>query len=84
MLGDYLFTLGGMVNTTKWASSIESLNLQSMQSWSTIVESNQHVERRNAAIAAITATKIIVFGGYASSGHRSNDGYIFDTSDNNI
>ena len=84
MLGDYLFTLGGMVNTTERASSVESLNLQSMQFWSTIVESNQHVERRFAAIAAITATKIIVFGGYESSGQSSNDGYIFDTSDNNI
>ena len=54
--------------------------MQSMQSWSTLIRSNQHVENKCAAVAAVSATKIIVFGGCNSANFIKNDGYIFDTT----
>ena len=55
-----------------------------MQAWTTLVESNQHVERSSASVAAVSATKIIVFGGITIAGFCKNDGYLFDISNNEL
>ena len=62
-LGDNLFVMGGKVSATKWCSSIECYNFLLRQAWSTLIESYEHVARYYAAIAAINADKVVVFGG---------------------
>ena len=63
VLGDNLFAFGGRINASDYAGSIEILNLLKRRTWSMLIEYDEIVQSDLAAVAAISANKIIVFGG---------------------
>ena len=67
-LGDFLYATGGMKDASNPSKSIECLNVTQMIAWSTILQSDSHVARKNAAAVAVSATKFAVFGGQINSG----------------
>ena len=77
ILGGHLFVMGGLIGTREYQSSIECQNIAEYSTWHTLVEGSQLVKRGYASVAAVSATKLIVFGG-VSGGDIINTGYIFD------
>ena len=72
-----MFVFGGNINARDLAGSIEILNLLTRFAWSMLIEYDETVRRNSAAVAAISANKIIVFGGLVNR-KFTYDGYLLD------
>ena len=66
--------MGGVITAGDSSSSIECLGIAEYSSWQTLIEGSQLVERNLAVVAAVSATKLMVFGG--TSEVDDNSGYI--------
>ena len=78
ILNGHLYVLGGRTNAIHHSGSIECLSISRQSNWHILLEGSQLVQRAtNASVVAISATKLMVFGGYCKDGFF-NTGYIFD------
>ena len=84
ILNSKLYVMGGIVGFGKRLGSIECFDLKKNFGWYMIVEANEKVERQASAVAAISASQILVYGGQINTGSRSNCGYIFDISSHSV
>lgn len=67
--------MGGSRNYEKVAT-IESLNLNCKSLWTILKEVEGIIQRNQASVVAVSATKFVVFGGYLVA--YLNHGYVFD------
>ena len=68
----------------EYAGSIERLNLVKKLEWQTLIACNDSVERYDAAVVAISADKLAVFGGMNKHEATLNHGYIFNYTTSKI
>ena len=67
--------------------SMEMLKLGESSNWTTVLQNNHTIYRSFSAIAAISESKILVYGGYLANQERigySNTGDIFQTEEKNL
>ena len=84
VLGDNLFAFGGMINESDYVGSIEMLNLLTKLAWTVLIEHDEKVQRTSAAVAAISANKIIVYGGLLVDRYKTSNGYLLDVSNKQL
>ena len=83
-LDNRLFVMGGVISNHAYAGSIEFLVRSSVaDGWQTVVEHNDLIKRSFTGVAAISASKMVIFGGQ-NQGRFFNDGYTFDWSNKEV
>ena len=60
--------MGGKAGFDKVLGSIECFDLKKNFGWHMIVEANEKVARSASAVAAISASQILVYGGFLNTG----------------